>query len=106
MHCICKYYALYLAPSLHQVVLNGHVSHSTSVISGVPQGSILGRLLFIMWINDLPSVVSSSIFMFADDAKIFRVIKSKDDHVAFQSDLDSLHTWSVTWQLKFNVLKW
>ena len=50
-----------------------HVLRFTSVISGVPKGSILGPLLFIMFINDLPSVVSSSIFMFADDAKIFQV---------------------------------
>jgi len=53
------------------------VSHSTSVISGVPQGSVLGLLLFI---NDLLSVGSSSIFMSADDAKIFQAIKNKDDH--------------------------
>jgi len=102
---ILKWIENFLSDRKQQVVLNGHVSRSTSVISGVPQGSVLGPLLFNMFINDLPSVVSSSIFMFADDTKIFRIIKSSDDHKALQSDLDALHAWSVVWQLSFNISK-
>jgi len=63
-----KWIENFLTDRQQQVVLNGYLSHTTPVISGVPQGSVLGPLLFI---NDLPSTVSSSIFMFADDAKIF-----------------------------------
>jgi len=49
--------------------------------------------------------VSSSIFIFADNAKIFRIIRCEDDYSALRKDLDALHTWSVNWQLKFNILK-
>jgi len=102
---LLKWIENFLTNRQQQVVLNGCLSHTAPVISGVPQGSVLGPLLFIMFINDLPSAVSSSIFMFADDAKLFRVIKCKDDYVALQNDLDALHTWSTIWQLKFNILK-
>jgi len=90
-----------------QVVLNGQLSHIASVIRGVQQGSVLaiGPLLFIMFNNDLPSVVSSSIFMIADNPNFFKVIRSHDDNMALQNDLNALYAWSTTWQLKFNILK-
>ena len=72
------------------VVLNGRKSSTIPVTGGVPQGSVLGSLLFLLFINDLPSVVSSSIFMFANDTKIFRVIRSEEDHIALQNDLFKL----------------
>jgi len=59
-----------------------------------------------MFINHLSSVVSTPIFMFADDAKIFNVIRSHDDYVALQKGLDTLYNWSTTLQLKFNILKY
>ena len=70
-----------------QVVLNGQKSSTTSVTSGVPQGSVLGPVLFTLFVNDIPSMVSSPTFMFADDTKIFRCVKSGDDHGALQNDL-------------------
>ena len=88
-----------------QVVLNGQKSSTTSVTSGVPQGSVLGPVLFTLFVNDIPSMVSSPTFMFADDTKIFRCVKSGDDHGALQNDLNLLYEWSVRWQLKFNILK-
>jgi len=55
-------------------VLNGESSSWTSVTSGVPQGSVLGPLLFSLFVNDLPSIVSSPLVLFADDAKIYHSI--------------------------------
>ena len=75
------------------------------VISGIPQGSVLGPILFVVFINDMPEAVSSMCQLFADDAKIFRGIQSKEDIAALQEDLDRLDEWSDKWQLAFNVDK-
>ena len=64
------------------------------MISGVPQGSVLGHILFTMFVNDIiyiPFMISSPTFMFADDTKIFRFVKSSDDHTALQKDLHVLY---------------
>ena len=95
----------FLSNRKQQVVLNGHMSQSVPVTSGVPQGSVLGPLLFIMFVNDLPLVVSGPTYMFADDTKIFRVIRNSEDYVTLQNDLNSLFKWSSLWQLKFNASK-
>ena len=63
-----------------QVVLNGRISHSIPVTSGVPQGSVLGPILFTMFVNDIPSIVLSPVYLFADDTKVFRVIRNRDDY--------------------------
>ena len=89
-----------------QVVrVNGELSSSKAVISGIPQGSVLGPLLFVIYINDLPDVVQSNILLFADDTKIFSKVSSKDDAVVLQKDIDALNRWSDTWLLKFNTDK-
>jgi len=102
---ILKWIKSFLSNRTQQVVLNGKKSSSVPVTSGVPQGSVLGPLLFSIFINDLPSIVSSPILMFADDTKIFRVIRNKEDHSALQNDLNLLYEWSLQWQLNFNVVK-
>ena len=91
----------------HQFVKIGHsASGLLPVISGVPQGSILGPLLFLIYINDLPdSLLVSKILLFADDAKCFMPISSSSDCLALQSDLSSLVDWSTTWNLAFNENK-
>ena len=63
-------------------------------MSGIPQGSVLGPILFVIFINDMPEVVTSMCQLFADDAKIFRGISSKDDVALLQVDLDNLCEWS------------
>ena len=88
------------------VVLNGHQSHWSDVISGVPQGSVLGPILFNIHVSDIPSVVNSSILQFADDVKMFRTIKSFNDFAQLQQDINSLVEWASKWQLKFNVSKY
>jgi len=95
----------FLSNRTQQVVINGQKSGSIPVVSGVPQGSVLGPILFTMFVNDIPSMVSSPTFMFADDTKMFHFVNSSDDHTALQHDLNLLYEWSVCWQLKFNILK-
>ena len=73
--------------------------------SGVLQGSVLGRVLFLLFVNDLLDNLQSSGKLFADDAKIYRSIRSSDDCSFLQKDLDSLQVWSKTWLLNFNKEK-
>ena len=75
------------------------------MVSGVPQGTVLGPLLFLLHINDLPSVVSSKVRLFADDCLIYRNIKNKEDQIAMQKDLNLLENWGNTWGMRFNAAK-
>ena len=73
--------------------------------SGIPQGSVLGPTLFVLFINDLPQVVESPVALFADDTKVFREIQSDEDRQKLQQDIDELLIWSKKWQLPFNESK-
>ena len=73
--------------------------------SGVPQGSILGPLLFLLFINDLPISMDSSIKLFADDTKLYRKIESLEDCESLQRNLNRLGAWSKQWSLRFNEKK-
>ena len=75
------------------------------VSSGIPQGSVLGPILFICYINDMPNRVTSDIQLFADDTKIYRRITTGDDNEALQDDLANLEAWTQLWQLRFNAEK-
>jgi hypothetical protein len=88
-----------------RVNVNGTKSEWKEVISGVPQGSVLGPILFICYINDMPETVKSLIRIFADDTKVFSKINSDADHERLQEDLNALQTWSDKWQLRFNAKK-
>ena len=83
------------------VVVDGKQSSLIDVVSGVPQGTVLGPLLFLLHINDLPSVVSSKVRLFADDCLIYRNIKNKEDQIAQQKDLNFLENWGM----RFNAAK-
>ena len=90
----------------HQCVrVNGSLSCWERVRSGVPQGSVLGPLLFALYVNELPSLVSSKLLMFADDIKLYCTIRSPEDCLTLQSDIDVLFEWSNHWLLSFNVVK-
>ena len=75
------------------------------VYSGVPQGTVLGPILFLLHINDLPSIVSSKVRLFADDCLIYRQIKSNNDQIELQRDLNLLESWGVKWGMRFNAAK-
>ena len=75
------------------------------MVSGVSQGTVLGPLLLLLLINDLPSVVSSKVRHFADDCLIYRNIKNKEDQIALQKILNLLANWGNTWGMRFNAAK-
>lgn len=80
-------------------------SNNPPVTSGVPQGSILGPLLFLVYVNDLPNSVCSKVRLFADDCVIYRDISSDSDRTTLQSDLDKINLWCSTWLMSLNVSK-
>ncbi len=84
----------------HQrVVVNNTQSDEERVLSGVPQGSVLGPVLFLIFINDLPDTIDASVRIFADDTKIFSKIENRNDQKKLQENLSRLEQWAQTWQM-------
>ena len=81
------------------------LSDWSTVLSGVPQGSILGPLLFLLYVNDIGTHLKSQIRLFADDCTIFREIASREDCEVLQSDVHKLYQWTCKWQLHLNLSK-
>lgn len=93
----------YLSDRYQRVVLNGMESNWEKVYSGVPQGSVLGPLLFLIYINDLDEGISSNIKLFADDSSLFaRVIEVGATHQQIMKDLDTITKWASQWKMVFN----
>lgn len=96
----------YLTGRPQRVVINGTFSNWTDVGSGVPQGSLLGPILFLLFINDMPNVINSAtLAMLADDSKCYRFINNDADFSKLQQDLVSLTTWSLSNELYFQPTK-
>ena len=95
----------FLSGRTQQVLVEGHLSKSAPVTSGVPQGTVLGPSLFLVYINDLPEGLTSVVRLFADDTIVYRSIRSENDSYALQEDLGKLELWEGTWQMGFNVDK-
>ena len=93
----------FLTDRTQPVALEGTLPATVPVTSGVPQGTVLGHLLFLLYINDLPDVVKQSkVSLFADDSLLYRNVKNEQDQALLQEDLDALATWETTWQMSFN----
>ena len=86
-------------------MIDSHSSEWISVNSGVPQGSVLGPLLFVLYINDLPDNMKQHIKLYADDSKIIGIIETDADKQNLQDDIDTAVAWSHTWLIPFNVEK-
>ena len=93
----------FLSNRTQKVIVDGEESGWRDVISGIPQGSVLGPMLFICFINDLPKDVKTNVFIFADDTKLFATVPG--NNAALQQDLSNLQNWSEKWQLSFNTTK-
>ena len=85
-----------------RVLLDGE---SPDYVSGVPQGTVLGPLMFLIYINDITENISSQLRSFADDCLLYRAIKTEQDSILLQQDLNALSQWAVTWQMRFNLSK-
>ena len=86
-------------------MLDGQPSEWTEVTSGVPQGSILGPLFFIMYVDDLGSGINSTTKLFANDCTLYHKILTRDDQKVLQQDVSTIYRWSQKWQLKLNISK-
>ena len=102
---VLRWIVSFLNNRRQQVVLPGGSSSWMNVTSGVPQGSILGPILFLLYVNDLPDCVNSTAKLFADDTKLYREIIDPDDCQEIQEDLNTLSAWSKIWLLRFNETK-
>ena len=90
-----------------RVVVDGETSDPAQVLSRVPQGTVLGPLLFLVYINDMPNVISEGTFirLFADDCLVYRRIHSLQDQLTLQEDLNNLHCWATRLGMNFNPSK-
>nr|CAH8868748.1 unnamed protein product [Trichobilharzia regenti] len=95
----------FLIDRRQRVRINSKLSSWAAVSSGVPQGMVLGPLLFILYINELPLLTDSTMVLYADDFKIWRELKGNSDTSTLQDDLNKLSEWSVEWMLPINVAK-
>ena len=102
---LLKWIESFLTNRRQRVLLDGHTSEWTPVTSGVPQGSILGPLLFIIYVNNTPQALSSPTHLFADDCAIYRMVSSQCDCQSLQEDLSRLSEWCQKWQLPLNTKK-
>ena len=105
---LLQWFTSYLSGCSQRVVLNGHSPMESPVTSGVPQGSILGPLLFIIYINYLANLdlsLGSSIILYADDVLLYRIISSSDDNAFMQQDVDSVSSWIHSSGLAINPSK-
>ena len=88
-----------------RVIVNGSFSEWRDITSGIPKGCVLGPILFLIFINDLPNVIKCLIKLFADDAKLYQIIKSNQEKEDLQGDVWNSEEWAVIWKMFFNTKK-
>lgn len=104
-HKTTKWIEQFLTNRKQFVKIQNHISTSERVISGVPQGSVLGPLLFLIYINDISTDINASIRLFADDCIIYKEIRTPTDTIDLQSALSKLTDWCSLWQMQINTDK-
>ena len=95
----------WLSDRLQRVCLDGAYSTWSRVWSGVPQGSVLGPILFLIFINDLDEHLSNRVLKFADDTKLYGIVDCELQGRCLQHDIDILGDWALDWKMKFNIEK-
>jgi len=100
-----KWIESFLVHRKQRVVVDGEASDWAEVKSGVPQGTVLGPVLFLAYINDLPKYVQANTRLFADDCVLYRSVKSTEDCNSLQQDLAQLELWEQEWCMSFNAEK-
>ena len=95
----------FLGGRTQRVVVDDAISEDAPVTSGVPQGSVLGPILFLTFINDMPAAIKSHCRLFADDSIVYKEIIDMRDCASLQEDLDRLHKWETDWGMSFNPSK-
>ena len=103
--CLHEWLKTYLTCRTQRVVVDGSASQEVPVLSGVPQGTVLGPLMFLTYINDINHHISGTVKLFADDALVFHPVQSDSDCELLQKDLDVLYKWSKKWRMAFNASK-
>ena len=94
MDALLLWFRQFLTKRQQRVGVRGTYSSWSAVISGVPQGTILGPILFLIYVNDIPNIVKSSVKLFAEGTKTYRELSHDSDTSVLQSDLDSLEEWT------------
>ena len=102
---ILKWLTSFLTQRRQKVLVNGKSSGWCDVLSGVLQESVLGPILFIIFINDMPDKITSMVHLFADDTKISLRLTNQNQTNDLQNDIDRLDEWSDKWKLRFNIAK-
>ena len=105
---MCSYFELnkdFLSGRVQRVIVNISTSKWAKVLSCIPQGNMLGPLLFVIFFNDICDSIKSSSYLFVDDAILFRVIKSEEDIDILHDDSNKIIEWSDNWLLRLNKEK-
>ena len=90
---------------MDEIVLDDEESESVPFTSDVPRGSVLGLILFLIYVNDLPEELTSKVRLFADDTAVYLTVGGADDSTVLQQDLDKLTEWGSSWDMEFNPSK-
>ena len=93
----------FLSNRQQRVVVNGVNSDWVPVTSGIPQGSVLGPVLFLVYINDLPDELNCLKKLFADDGKVYSPIRNIQDEVNMQGNVDNSEVWADKWEMVFST---
>ena len=102
---LLKWIENWLSGRKQRVILNGTKSDWKQVLSGVPQGSVLGPILFITFVNDIDKGLVSRIWKFADDIKLANTVETDEDRIVLQTDLDNVMRWTKEWEMEMNISK-